>query len=52
MKKMISFALALIMVLVLVACGDNPASNGGNTQNETVTLRASTPTAPEHPWSN
>lgn len=51
MKKMISFALALIMVLVLVACGDNPASNGGNTQNETVTLRASTPTAPEHPWS-
>lgn len=23
MKKMISFALALIMVLVLVACGDN-----------------------------
>ena len=48
---MISFALALIMVLVLVACGDNPASNGGNTQNETVTLRASTPTAPEHPWS-
>lgn len=29
MKKMISFALALIMVLVLVACGDNPASNGG-----------------------
>lgn len=51
MKKMISFALALIMVLVLVACGDNPAPNGGNTQNETVTLRASTPTAPEHPWS-
>ena len=48
---MISFALALIIVLVLVACGDNPASNGGNTQNETVTLRASTPTAPEHPWS-
>lgn len=29
MKKMISFALALIMVLMLVACGDNPASNGG-----------------------
>lgn len=29
MKKMISFALALIMVLVLVACGDNPRFKRG-----------------------
>lgn len=60
MKKSVSMLLAAVMVLSLTACGggttaSNPSENPGNTGAQPavdpIVLRASTPSAPEHPWS-
>lgn len=64
MKKKVSLLLALVMMLALTACGgtnnnpnSNPSAPTGNTEQsappavDPIVLRASTPSAPEHPWS-
>lgn len=55
MKKTLALSLALVLTLSLAGCGGTSApaaSDGANTsKTETIVLRASTPSAPEHPWS-
>ncbi len=44
MKKLFALILALLLVLSLAACG-------GSAPSQSLVLRASTPSAPEHAWS-
>lgn len=61
MKKSVSMLLAAALVMSLTACGGStqpdpqPKSSENSTATQTpveaIVLRASTPSAPEHPWS-
>ena len=52
MKKLTAMALTLVLAFSLVGCGSTSGDgSGGPASGETITLRASTPTAPDHAWS-
>ena len=57
MKKVLAMILSLAMVLSLVACGGSsdssaPADDGAAEEStEVITLRASSSTAPTHPYN-
>ena len=59
MKKVLAMILSLAMVLSLAACGGNDASSDAATDDtaaeestgEVITLRASSSTAPTHPYN-